>query len=84
MNSNLLNCRLVMTENYNYNYDVIQKYYGSKDKPRSTFPLNMFWITVMGVGSNASQWAYIINEWNNQAMPSGGWSIANWVVRFLK
>ncbi|BES95915.1 alpha-glucosidase [Nesidiocoris tenuis] len=72
--------KLVMTENYNYNYDVIQKYYGSKDKPRSTFPLNMFWITVMGVGSNASQWAYIINEWNNQAMPSGGWSIANWVL----
>uniref|UniRef100_A0A0A9XJB7 alpha-glucosidase n=2 Tax=Lygus hesperus TaxID=30085 RepID=A0A0A9XJB7_LYGHE len=71
---------LVMSENYNKNYKIIQDYYGSRDKPRSTFPMNLFWIMYMNAMSNASDWVDIINEWNLKAMPKGDWAIANWVL----
>ncbi|KAF6207132.1 hypothetical protein GE061_018371 [Apolygus lucorum] len=72
--------KIMMTESYNSDYDDVKKYYGNSTAPISTFPFNFFWITQGNLATNASQWATIINNWYNLAMPTGGWAQANFVL----
>uniref|UniRef100_A0A0A9Y982 alpha-glucosidase n=1 Tax=Lygus hesperus TaxID=30085 RepID=A0A0A9Y982_LYGHE len=72
--------KIMMTESYNSDYEDIKEYYGTPTAPISTFPFNFFWITQGTLSTTASQWATIINNWYNQAMPAGGWAQANFVL----
>ncbi|BES96117.1 Maltase A3 [Nesidiocoris tenuis] len=73
--------RIMMTESWSNESTVLQRYYGTQDAQRTTFPFNFLCIMRMEVDQEdpAKKWADTINDWYSKVMP-GPWAQPNLVL----